>query len=52
MGLGLTCQKRGVQMSKNVEFKKQIERTEKYVMWFAIVGMSSALSLIVSILLN
>ena len=39
-------------MNKNLELKERIEKTEKYVMWIAIVGMSSALSLIVSILLN
>ena len=52
MALGLTCRRKGEKVSKNIEFKNKIEKTEKYVMLFSILGMSSALSLIVSALLS
>ena len=52
MGLDLTYQRKGEKVSKNIEFKGQIEKTEKYALWFAIIGMSSALSLIALALLS
>ena len=39
-------------MSKNLDFKKQIEKTEKVVFWFSITGMSAAIALIISILMK
>ena len=36
-------------MSKNIDFKKQIEKTENVVFWFSIIGLTSAITLLISI---
>ena len=39
-------------MNKNIEFKERIEKTEKYVMWFSILGMLASAACIAFSLQN